>query len=336
MSHQRRIQKVAILGSGVMGSRIACHFANIGKEVLLLDIVPPTLTEKEVAAGITINHPAFRNRIVNDALKTSVASSPAPLFVTAFASRIKTGNFEDNLAEISACDWILEAVVENLEIKQQLYEKVEMHRKAGSLISSNTSGIPLSWLAKGRSEDFQNCFCGTHFFNPPRYLPLLEIIPTKNTNPEIVQFLSDFGQRELGKTTVICKDTPAFIANRIGVFSMLDTISIQQKLGLKVEEIEKLTGPVIGHPKSATFRTADVVGIDTLVKVADGLNSALGKNVLEVPSFIRKMVENRWLGDKTGQGFFSKRVNEKGVKEFWALNPESLEYEAPTKARFAT
>jgi len=336
MSHQRRIQKVAILGSGVMGSRIACHFANIGKEVLLLDIVPPTLTEKEVAAGITINHPAFRNRIVNDALKTSVASSPAPLFVTAFASRIKTGNFEDNLAEISACDWILEAVVENLEIKQQLYEKVEMHRKAGSLISSNTSGIPLSWLAKGRSEDFQNCFCGTHFFNPPRYLPLLEIIPTKKTNPEIVQFLNDFGQRELGKTTVICKDTPAFIANRIGVFSMLDTISIQQKLGLKVEEIEKLTGPVIGHPKSATFRTADVVGIDTLVKVADGLNSALGKNILEVPPFIRKMVENRWLGDKSGQGFFSKRVNEKGVKEFWALNPESLEYEAPNKARFAT
>jgi len=336
MSNQRRIRKVAILGSGVMGSRIACHFANIGTEVLLLDIVPGTITEKEQAAGIQTNNPAFRNRIVNDALKATVISSPSPLFSSSFVSRIKTGNFDDNLAEVSTCDWILEAVVENLEIKQALYEKVELHRKKGSLISSNTSGIPLTWLAKGRSEDFQNCFCGTHFFNPPRYLPLLEIIPTGKTSKEVIQFLNDFGQRSLGKTTVICKDTPAFIANRIGVFSMLDTIAIQQKLGLRVEEIEKLTGPVIGHPKSATFRTADVVGIDTLVKVADGLNAALGKNILVVPDFIRQMVENKWLGDKTGQGFFSKRVNEKGVKEFWALNLGTLQYEPPFKAKFAT
>ena len=319
-----------------MGSRIACHFANIGTQVLLLDIVPSSLNEKEKAAGLNESHPAFRNRIVNDALSSTLKSAPSPIFHASYASRIETGNFDDNLSQISFCDWILEAVVENLEIKQNLYEKVEAFRSLGTIITSNTSGIPLSWLAKGRSEDFQKHFCGSHFFNPPRYLQLLEIIPTKKTDPAIIDFLNVFGQKFLGKTTVICKDTPAFIANRIGVFSMLDVISIQQKLGLRIEEIDKLTGPVIGHPKSATFRTADVVGLDTLVKVADGLNMALGKNVLEVPDFVRTMVTNKWLGDKSGQGFFKKVVTEKGEKEFWTLNPQSLEYEVPQKAKFAT
>ena len=313
-STKRRIRKVAILGSGVMGSRIACHFANIGVQALLLDIVPSQLNEKETKAGLSLETPAVRNRIVNEALKATLLASPAALYHSSFADRIVAGNFEDDLDQISQCDWVLEAVVENLEIKQKLYERVEQHRKPGSLITSNTSGIPLTWLAKGRSQDFQANFCGTHFFNPPRYLPLLEIIPTAQTDAEVLDFLAHYGKIFLGKTVVICKDTPAFIANRIGVYSILDVISIQQKLGLSVEEIDKLTGPVIGHPKSATFRTADVVGLDTLVKVADGLNHALGKEVLSVPTFIRKMLENKWLGDKTGQGFFQKKMNEKGEK----------------------
>ncbi|HRH35887.1 MAG TPA: 3-hydroxyacyl-CoA dehydrogenase family protein, partial [Catalimonadaceae bacterium] len=311
---KRRIRQVAILGSGVMGSRIACHFANIGVQVLLLDIVPSQLNEKETKVGFTLEHPSVRNRIVNEALQATITASPAALYHSSFASRIQTGNFEDNLPEIAKSDWVLEAIVENLEIKQALYEKVEKFRKPGTLISSNTSGIPLTWLAKGRSEDFQVHFCGTHFFNPPRYLPLLEIIPTAKTNLEVVEFLDQFGKLFLGKTTVICKDTPAFIANRIGVFSMLDVLAIQQTLDLRVDEIEKLTGPVIGHPKSATFRTADVVGLDTLVKVADGLNQALGNNLLTVPPFVRKMLENKWLGDKTGQGFFLKKTSATGAK----------------------
>lgn len=333
---KRRINKIAILGSGVMGSRIACHFANIGVQTLLLDIPPAQLNDLETKSGLNLESAVVRNRIVNDALKATLTSSPAALYHPSFSSRIKTGNFEDNLAEIKDCDWILEAVVENLEIKQSLYEKVEKFRTPGTLITSNTSGIPLTWLAKGRSDDFQKHFCGSHFFNPPRYLPLLEIIPTGKTEPAIIDFLDMYGKHFLGKTTVICKDTPAFIANRIGVYSILDVIGVQQRLDLSVEEIDKLTGPVIGHPKSATFRTADVVGLDTLVKVADGLNLALGKPVLEVPDFIRKMLENKWLGDKTGQGFFAKKVNEKGEKEFWTLNSKTLEYQAPQKAKFAT
>lgn len=333
---KRRIRRVAILGSGVMGSRIACHFANIGVQVLLLDMVPGQLNEKEIQLGMDQNHPSFRNRIVNDALKTTISASPAALYKSSFSTRIQTGNFEDNLKEIAHCDWVLEAVVENLEIKQSLYEKVEQFRKPGTLMSSNTSGIPLHWLGKGRSDDFQSHFCGTHFFNPPRYLPLLEIIPTAKTHHEVVDFLEHYGKFFLGKTTVICKDTPAFIANRIGVFSMLDVVAIQQNLGLRIDEVDKLTGSVIGHPKSATFRTADVVGIDTLVKVADGLNQALGKQVLEVPDFVRKMLENKWLGDKTGQGFFKKTVGEGGAKEFWILDPATMEYLPPAKVKFAT
>lgn len=334
--NKRRIRRVAVLGSGVMGSRIACHFANIGVQVLLLDMIPAQPNEKETQAGQDLQHHAVRNRIVNEALKSTLAASPAALFHPSFADRIRTGNFEDNLHEIAQCDWVLEAIVENLEIKQQFYVRVEQFRKPGTLISSNTSGIPLTWLARGRSADFQAHFCGTHFFNPPRYLPLLEIIPTASTNPEVIDFLDHYGTFFLGKTTVICKDTPAFIANRIGVFSMLDVVDIQQKLGLRVDDVDKLTGPVIGHPKSATFRTADVVGIDTLVKVADGLNMALGKSVLTVPDFVRKMLENKWLGDKTGQGFFKKVVGEGGAREFWILDPSTMEYVPPAKSKFAT
>jgi 3-hydroxyacyl-CoA dehydrogenase len=321
------IRKAAVLGSGVMGSRIACHLANAGLEVILLDIPSPDSEGKEAV---------FRNKLVNDALRNAVSSRPSPLFLSSFADRINTGNFEDHLHLISDCDWILEAVVENLEIKKALYERTEAFRKAGSIISSNTSGIPLKWLAKDRSEDFNKHFCGTHFFNPPRYLPLLEIIPGPFTSLEVLSFMRDFGSRILGKTTVLCKDTPAFIANRIGVFSMLDTLDVSSKLGLTIPETDKLTGPVIGHPKSATFRTADVVGLDTLVKVADGLNAALGRQDLTVPDFLRKMQENKWLGDKTGQGFYKKVVLEDGKKDFYGLNPETMAYEAAGKFTFQT
>lgn len=333
---KRRIRKVAVLGSGVMGSRIACHFANIGLEVLLLDIVPQSLTAEEEKKGLNLQSPVVRNRIVTQALSAAIGSSPSPIYHKSFASRIKTGNLEDDLGVLSSCDWIVEAVIEQLEVKKALFAKIETFRKAGSLITSNTSGIPLNWLAEGRSENFQQNFCGTHFFNPPRYLPLLEIIPTRHTLPEVTQFLEEFGRIRLGKTIVRCKDTPAFIANRIGVFAMLDVVRIQQNLGLSIEETDKLTGPVIGHPKSATFRTADVVGLDTLVKVADGLNSALGRAEVEIPDSIRKMLQNNWLGDKTSQGFFKKIINEKGQKEFWVLDHQSMEYQPPKKAKFST
>lgn len=321
------LKKAAVLGSGVMGSRIACHLANAGLEVILLDIPAP---------GSEGKNSAERNRLVQEALKNAIGSKPSPLFLPAFAKRIQTGNFEDNLNLISDCDWILEAVVENLEIKQALYEKAEAHRKPGCIISSNTSGIPLNWLAKGRSDDFQRHFLGTHFFNPPRYLPLLEIIPGPVTKPKVLNFMQDFGSRMLGKTAVLCKDTPAFIANRIGVFSMLDTLNLAQKLGLSIPETDKLTGAVIGHPKSATFRTADVVGLDTLIKVADGLNAALGKQDLLVPDFLRKMQENKWLGDKTAQGFYKKVILDEGKKDFHAINPETMTYEAAGIISFGT
>src|SRR5678816_649905 len=259
----RRIKKVAILGSGVMGSRIACHFAGIGVQVLLLDIVL-----KEASEG---KDKKLRNKIVNDSLQAAIKSNPSPVFYKDVVKKITTGNFDDDMKDVASCDWIIEVVVERLDIKKSVYEKVEQFRKPGMLITSNTSGIPIHLLSEGRSEDFKKNFCGTHFFNPPRYLRLLEIIPTKYTNPEVVDFLMNYGDLYLGKTTVLAKDTPAFIANRIGVFGMMAIMNAMEKLGLSIDEVDALTGPVIGRPKSATFRTADVVGIDTLVKVAKGV-----------------------------------------------------------------
>ena len=260
---KRIIKKVAVLGSGVMGSRIACHFAGVGVQVLLLDIVP-----KDVHADAKA---ALKNKIVNDALQAAIKSNPSPLYTKSVAKRITTGNFDDNMKDIATCDWVIEVVVERLDIKQQVYEKVELYRKPGTLITSNTSGIPINMLSEGRSNDFKKNFCGTHFFNPPRYLRLLEIIPTKDTDPEVVDFLMHYGDLHLGKTTVLAKDTPAFIANRIGVAGIMSIFNSMQKLGLNIDEVDALTGPVIGRPKSATFRTSDVVGIDTMVKVAKGV-----------------------------------------------------------------
>jgi 3-hydroxyacyl-CoA dehydrogenase len=328
---KRSIKKVAILGSGVMGSRIACHFAGIGVNVLLLDMVPKEATES--------TKPAERNKLVNDALQAALKSNPSPVYTKATAKKITTGNFDDNLQDITGVDWIIEVVVERLDIKKMMYEKIEKYRKPGTLVTSNTSGIPIHLMAEGRSEDFKKHFCGSHFFNPPRYLRLLEIIPTPYTSPEVVDFLMEYGDVFLGKTTVHCKDTPAFIANRIGVFSIMLIFSSMEKLGLTIDEIEALTGPIIGRPKSATFRTADIVGIDTLVKVAKGVadncpnDEALA--IFNIPSWLEKMLANNWLGDKTGQGFFKKIKSEAG-KEILTLNLQTLEYGARNKPKFAS
>ncbi|RAJ10834.1 3-hydroxyacyl-CoA dehydrogenase [Chitinophaga skermanii] len=334
---QRRINKVAVLGSGVMGSRIACHFAGIGVKVLLLDIAPKELNEAEQKKGLSLDHPAVKNRIVNDALQAALKSNPSPVYSKEVAQHITTGNFTDNMKDIANVDWIIEVVVENLNIKKVVFEQVEQFRKPGTLITSNTSGIPIHLMTEGRSEDFQEHFCGTHFFNPPRYLRLLEIIPTPHTSQEVIDFLMHYGDLYLGKTTVLCKDTPAFIANRVGVFSIMAIFHIMQKMGLTVDEVDALTGPVIGRPKSATFRTADVVGIDTLVKVANGVAENCptdeARDIFQIPPFLQKIVENNWLGDKTGQGFY-KKTKGAGGKEILTLNLETMEYGPKQKAKF--
>ncbi len=329
---KRTIKKVAVLGSGVMGSRIACHYAGIGLQVLLLDIVP-----KE-AAGST--DPKLRNKIVNEALTAAIKSNPSPVYHKDVVRRITTGNFDDNMKDIATCDWVIEVVVERLDIKQKVFEQVERFRKPGTLITSNTSGIPIHMMAEGRSEDFKKHFCGTHFFNPPRYLRLLEIIPTRFTDPAVVDFLMEYGSLELGKTTVLCKDTPAFIANRVGVFSMMSIMGLMEKMQLSIDEIDALTGPVFGRPKSATFRTADVVGIDTLVKVAKGVADNCpadeAKEIFNIPSWLDKMIANNWLGDKTGQGFFKKVKGADGSKDIQTLDLATLEYVARKKPKFVT
>jgi 3-hydroxyacyl-CoA dehydrogenase len=329
---KRTIKKVAVLGSGVMGSRIACHFAGIGLQVLLLDMVPKEAVES--------TNKAARNKLVNDALQAAIKSNPSPLYSKDAVKRISTGNFEDDMAQIAGYDWIIEVVVERLDIKQIIFEKVEQFRKPGTLITSNTSGIPIHLMAEGRSEDFKKHFCGTHFFNPPRYLRLLEIIPTPHTDPEIVEFLMNYGDLFLGKTTVLCKDTPAFIANRIGVYGIMAIFGLVDKMGLSIDEVDALTGPIIGRPKSATFRTADVVGIDTMVKVAKGVYDNCpndeARNSFNIPAWLNKMVENNWLGDKTGQGFFKKTKGAGGEKEILTLNLATMEYGTRQRPKFST
>lgn len=336
----RNIKKVAVLGSGVMGSRIACHFANIGLDTLLLDILPKELLPEEAAKGISIESKLFRNRIVNAALDATLKANPSALYKKSASSKIKVGNFEDDLSKISDCDWVIEAVVENVEIKKSLYEKLELHRKPGTLISSNTSGIPIFMMAEGRTEDFQKNFCGTHFFNPPRYLKLFEVIPSPKTDASVIDFFMNYGDLFLGKTTVLCKDTPAFIANRIGIYSIMEIFAVSQKLELSVEDVDKLTGPVLGRPRSATFRTGDVVGLDTLVNVCKNLANSLPndetKNLFIVPDYLQKMIDNKWLGDKTGQGFYKKSKNAEGKTEILSLDIKSGEYKTQVKSKFIT
>jgi 3-hydroxyacyl-CoA dehydrogenase len=338
----RIIKKIAVLGSGVMGSRIACHFAGVGLQVLLLDIAPKEVNDAEKAKNLSLDHPAVKNRIVNDALASTLKSNPSPVYTKDVIKKVKTGNFTDNMKDIASCDWIIEVVVERLDVKQSIFTEVEKFRKPGTLITSNTSGIPIHMMTEGRGDDFKKHFCGTHFFNPPRYLRLLEIIPTPNTDPEVINFLLHYGDLYLGKTTVLCKDTPAFIANRIGVYGIMAIFGLVEKLGLTIDEVDALTGPIIGRPKSATFRTADVVGIDTLVKVAKGVHDNCpddeAKNTFNIPSWLEKIVANNWLGDKTGQGFFKKMKapNAKGEKEILVLDLNTLEYKSRTKPKFAT
>jgi 3-hydroxyacyl-CoA dehydrogenase len=337
---KRIINKVAVLGSGIMGSRIACHFANKGVQVLLLDIVPRELSEAETKKSQTLQDKAVRNRIVNESLQNALKSSPSPIYDKKFASRISTGNFEDDMPKIADCDWVMEVVVERLDIKKVVFEQVEKFRKPGTLVTSNTSGIPINLMADGRSDDFKKHFCGTHFFNPPRYLKLLEIIPTKHTDPAIVDFLMNYGDQYLGKTTVLAKDTPAFIANRVGIYGIMDLFHYIDKEGFTVEEVDRLTGPVIGRPKSATFRTCDVVGLDTLVHVANGLYQAVPNDekheVFALPEFINYMIENKLLGDKTRKGFYQKVRKPDGSSDILALDLKTKEYKVQTKPMFAS
>ncbi|WP_067033977.1 3-hydroxyacyl-CoA dehydrogenase/enoyl-CoA hydratase family protein [Allomuricauda sp. CP2A] len=337
---KRHINKVAVIGSGIMGSGIACHFANIGVEVLLLDIVPRELNDKEKAKGLTLEDKVVRNRLVNDALATALKSKPSPIYHQKFANRITTGNLEDDISKVSEVDWIIEVVVERLDIKKQVLENLEKHRTPGTLITSNTSGIPIKFMSEGRSLDFKEHFCGTHFFNPPRYLKLFEIIPGPETSPEVLEFLNRYGEQYLGKTSVLAKDTPAFIGNRIGIFSIQSLFHAVKDLGMTVEEIDKLTGPVIGRPKSATFRTVDVVGLDTLVHVANGISENCTNDerheVFQLPDFIKTMVDNKWLGSKSGQGFYKKVQGDDGKSEILTLDLDTMNYRAKKSAKFAT
>ncbi|WP_339917733.1 3-hydroxyacyl-CoA dehydrogenase/enoyl-CoA hydratase family protein [Yeosuana marina] len=332
---KRRIKKIAVIGSGIMGSGIACHFANIGVDVLLLDIVPRELNDAEKAKKLTLDDKVVRNRIVNDSLTASLKSKPSPIYHQSFKSRITTGNLEDDIAKVKDVDWIMEVVVERLDIKKQVFEKLEKYRTPGTLITSNTSGIPIHFMSESRSEDFQKHFCGTHFFNPARYLKLFEIIPGPKTDASVLEFLNGYGEQFLGKTSVIAKDTPAFIGNRIGIFGIQSLFHQVKELGLTVEEVDKLTGPVIGRPKSATFRTVDVVGLDTLVHVANGIYDNCpddeAHELFKLPNFINTMMENKWLGSKTGQGFYKKEG-----KDIKALDLNTLEYRDKKSTKFAT
>ncbi len=334
-----QIRKAAILGAGVMGAAIAAHLANVGIQVLLLDIAPDKLSAEEESKGLTLASPAVRNRFALRGLQAAKKSKPAAFYDDSDASLIQIGNLTDNLAELSDCDWVIEAVVENLSIKQQVLANIERAAREDAIISSNTSGISIKEMVQNCSESFRKRFLGTHFFNPPRYMKLLEIIPGPDTNPEIVKNMSEFGERILGKGTVLAKDTPNFIANRIGTYGLLVTLSAMERFKLGVDEVDALTGPVLGRPKSATFRTLDIVGLDTFLHVAKNVASAVTdpdeKKAFTVPVYLEKMVENRWLGDKSGQGFFKRVKTEKG-KEILALDLQTLTYNSRKKVKFAS
>lgn len=337
---KRNINSVAVIGSGVMGSGIACHFANIGINVLLLDIAPNKLNENEEKLGLSLNHNKVKNRIVNDMFQRCIKSKPAPLYHKNFAKRIQLGNLTDDIHKISKVDWIIEVVTEKLNIKQIVFEQIEKYRTNGTLITSNTSGIPIKQMNEGRSEDFRKNFAVTHFFNPPRYLKLFEIIPGPDCRPETIDFLNDFGERFLGKDSVLAKDTPGFIGNRIGTFGMVNILNNVEKLDLSIEEIDKLTGPIIGSPKSATFRTSDVVGLDTTVNVATGIYDNCPddefRDTFKLPKYIYKMLENNWLGSKTDGGFYKRIKDENGKSTILSLDLKTLEYSPVKKVSFET
>src|SRR5882762_8812586 len=328
---KRRIEKAVVLGAGTMCSRVAAHFANAGLPCILLDIVPPNLPADAPAGE--------RNKIVRAGLEAAKKSKPAAFFTAALAERVAIGNFEDDLARCAEADWIIEVVAENLEIKRKLLARVAEVRKPGAIVTTNTSGLPVHLIAEAMSEDFQQNWAGTHFFNPPRYLKLVELIPGPKTSPEVIETLSEFCDRRLGKGAVIAKDTPNFIANRIGTFSMLNALRLMGTLGMTIEEVDACTGPAIGQPKSATFRTADIVGIDVLVHVVKNIYESVpndeSRETYRVPVLVEEMVRRGWLGDKTGQGFY-KRVKGSGEREILTLDEHTMEYRPRQKARFGS
>jgi 3-hydroxyacyl-CoA dehydrogenase len=327
----RRIEKAVVLGAGTMGSRIAAHLTNAGLPCVLLDIVPPNLPPDAPAAD--------RNKIVRAGLDAAKKSKPAAFFTAALAEKIAVGNFDDDLARCSEADWIIEVVAENLEIKRKLLSRVAQFRKPGSIVTTNTSGLPVHLIAEGMSEEFQQHWAGTHFFNPPRYLKLVEVIPGPKTSSDVIETLSEFCSRRLGKGVVVAKDTPNFIANRIGTFSMLNALRLMGALGMTVEEVDACTGPAVGWPKSATFRTADLVGLDVLVHVVKNIYETApndeSRESYKVPALVEEMVKRGWLGDKTGQGFY-KKVKGAGEKEILTLDVNTMEYRPRQKAKFGS
>ncbi|HLR59771.1 MAG TPA: 3-hydroxyacyl-CoA dehydrogenase NAD-binding domain-containing protein [Pseudogracilibacillus sp.] len=335
MSH--KIKRAAVLGSGVMGSGIAAHLANIGIPTIMLDVVPKELNKKEAAGGLTLESKKVRNRMANESKQALLKQRPSPITSKYSLDLIETGNMTDDMEKLAEVDWIIEVVVERLDIKKQVFAEVEKHRKEGTIVTSNTSGISIEAMIEDCSEDMQKHFLGTHFFNPPRYLKLLEVIPTKHTDPEVLSFMKQFGEDVLGKGVVEAKDTPNFIANRIGTYGLLVTVQEMLKANLSISQVDSLTGPLIGRPKSATFRTLDVVGLDTFISVANNVHEQVTgdeQKVFEIPGFMNKMAEKGWLGAKTGKGFFEKRRGEKG-SEILELNPDTFEYEPRKRLKTA-
>src|SRR6266852_1961334 len=328
---KRRIEKAVVLGAGTMGSRIAAHFANAGLPCILLDIVPPNLAADAPAAE--------RNKIVRAGLEAAKKSKPAAFFTASLAERVAIGNFEDDLPRCAEADWIIEVVAENLEIKRKLLSRVAQYRKPGAIVTTNTSGLPVRLIAEGMSDEFQQHWAGTHFFNPPRYLKLVELIPGPKTLPEVMETLGDFCDMRLGKGVVVAKDTPNYIAKRIRTYSMLNVLRLMGTLGMTVEEVDACTGPAIGQPKSATFRTADIVGLDVLVHVVKNIYESVpndeSREMYKVPALVEEMARRGWLGDKSGQGFY-KRLKGDGEKEILALDVHTMEYRPRQKARFGS
>ena len=330
----RHINQVGVIGSGIMGSGIACHLANAGIKVILLDVVTPDLSPDRA------NNKDARNQLVNQSLQNTIKSKPAPLMHIKFAERITTGNLDDDLELIKSCDWVIEVIIEKLEIKQQLFAKIEPFLKPDAVISSNTSGIPIHFMTEGRSENFKKQFLGTHFFNPPRYLRLLEIIPSQFTDPDIVNFMMEFGNKHLGKQTVLCKDTPAFIANRIGVYAMAKIFQLTEELNIPILEADKLTGPTIKKPKTGTFRLGDLVGHDTAAKVIEGIRQNCPQdeqaNTFVIPPYFRFLLDNKFYGNKSGKGFYQKtdQKDDKGRPVVLALNLKTLTYEIPASSKY--
>jgi 3-hydroxyacyl-CoA dehydrogenase len=333
-----KIEKAAVLGSGVMGSAIAAHLANAGIPSVMLDIVPGEPTKAETARGLTLESPEVRNRFGVTALKSALKARPAPFFRKGLDSLIEVGNFDDDWEKVRDADWIIEVVKEDLEIKKQVLARVAEYRKDGAIVSSNTSGISVTAMVEGLDDDFRRNFLGTHFFNPPRYLHLIEIVPAADSDPEVVAAMAEFIDRRLGKGVVVARDTPNFVANRVGVFGMLDTIRAMQELGLTVEEVDFLTGPLTGRPKSATFRTGDLVGLDTFAAVAqnvyDNCPDDEVRDLFQVPDVISRMIEKGLLGEKSGSGFYRKGRSADGKKEIRTLDPDTLDYREKIKAKF--